>query len=67
MVRRGTRNLFKGGAMTEFVLVVIALVVGLVVGGLAMYQHGFAAGRREAKTAFREVIADNQEEGGTRP
>lgn len=53
--------------MTEFVLVVIALVVGLVVGGLAMYQHGFAAGRREAKTAFREVIADNQEEGGTRP
>lgn len=38
--------------MAEFLLVVVALVVGLVVGGLSMYQRGFASGRREAKTAF---------------
>lgn len=53
--------------MTEFVLVVVALVVGLVVGGVAMYQRGFASGRREAKTAFREVIVDNQDEGEAKP
>lgn len=67
VIRWQIRHLFKGGAMAEFFLVVIALVVGLVVGGLAMYQRGFASGRREAKTAFREVIVDNQEEGGTKP
>jgi hypothetical protein len=53
--------------MTEFVLVVVALVVGLVVGGLAMYQRGFASGRREAKTAFRDVVVESQEEGETKP
>lgn len=53
--------------MAGFVLVVVALMVGLVVGlmvgGLAMYQRGFASGRREAKTAFRDVIVESQEEG----
>ena len=53
--------------MTGIVLLVVGFVVGLVVGGLAMYQRGFASGRREAKTAFRDVVVENPEEGEARP
>lgn len=53
--------------MAEFVLVVVAFVVGLTVGGIAMYQRGFASGRREAKTAFRDVIVESQDEGEVKP
>jgi hypothetical protein len=53
--------------MAELLLVVLALLAGAVGGGLAMYQRGFASGRREARTALREEVVNNQEEGEWRP
>lgn len=53
--------------MAELLLVVIALLAGSVGGGLVMYQRGFASGRREARTALREEVVHNREEGDWMP
>lgn len=53
--------------MAELLLVVIALLAGAAGGGLVMYQRGFASGRHEARTALREEVVNNQDDGNRMP